>query len=274
MTDNDYQAEHDRIAAEVAATLARTPGVLVGGPGAQEVQQWQSPTEPSSIASGEKRPSRRPGRRASSPSPNETPQPTLERTIVRAGGIISVDPQTGRPLYPPQPELPALVAPEQAYSDSTDFDGWSLAARVKAEGWVVPLPALDECLRQREAWRLACRRLGALRVPGEGPIRVALVHAADLTNDDPVPEILAAFGTQAIDEWAQRQGGRDSTVNRVSWELETRWRRLCFDYQRAILQSLIGRDSLAANKFRAWIEAMQGQLAPPDLGATDYVIVL
>jgi hypothetical protein len=276
---SDYQAEQDRIAAEVAAALAHTPGVLVGGPGVQEAQQWQSPAEPTSIASGSasrRRSSRRHDRPAST-TPNETPTPTAERTIVRSPlGQLSVDPSTGKALWPPQPELPALgEGPEQVYVEPpADFAPWSLAARVAAEGWRPPLPAVDECLRQREALRMACRRVSARRNGDLSRIGAAVNHAADLLATDPAAEIVAAIDAVALDGWAQSIGSNDSIINSISWQLETNWNALCFRNQRAILRSLIGRDSPAANAFRARIEAMDGMLTPPSISVNDYVIRL
>ncbi len=169
----------------------------------------------------------------------------------------------------------AVEAPQQEHRDvPADAAYWSDAARLKGEGWAVPLPALDEVIRMREALRIACRQVAARRDSGGSQLPSALRKAADLAADDlAVPLIVAAVEGVALEMWAQANlGVRDSQVSALSYELETMYLRLLHAHQRSILQSLVGRESPAANRLRALVEGMDRQLSPPSIGFNDYVI--
>jgi hypothetical protein len=203
---------------------------------------------------------------------------TAERNIVRDqhAAMVAVSGETGRAFWPPQPAAPDLgEGPEQVYREvPADAEYWSNAARAVAEGWQVPLPALDENIRQREALRLACRRIDARRLRDPSYISRAVRQAADLLTEDPAAVIVEAIEGVALDAFCQSIGSNDSVINALSWQLETNWRQLCFDHQRAILRSLIGRDSPAANNVRHYVESLGGLLKPPGMGAPDWVIRL
>jgi hypothetical protein len=203
---------------------------------------------------------------------NDT-QPVVERTIVKAGGIIATD--QGRPIWPPQADLPDLAGPEQIYRElSPDESYWSDAARAKAEGWAVPLPALDESILMREAFRQSVRRLTARRNPDVSRMQLATKRAADLTATDPQAEIMERLIDLAIDGFLQANLGVDwSPINSWSYALERHWLQLLHANQRAVLRSLLGRDTPAANRLRATAERMALSLAPPEPDRAAYVIM-
>ncbi|HEY3333990.1 MAG TPA: hypothetical protein VGK16_02040 [Candidatus Limnocylindrales bacterium] len=202
-------------------------------------------------------------------------EPVTERRIIRdpVSGGYAVDAE-GKPVWPVQPDLPALVAPEQVYTEPpADAVYWSRAAKAQAEGWVVPLPAIDECIRIREAFHAAVERIKTRRQPDHRRLAATVYGAADLLAPDPVGAIVDAITDVAVDDWLTRNlAVAWSDLNAISYKLEEYWLSLLHRHQRAILQSLIGRESPSCNELRAHVESMSMAIEAPKPGRLTHVI--
>ena len=124
----------------------------------------------------------------------------------------------------------------------------------------------------REALRIGVRRASALRDGDGSPLVLAVRSASDLLAVDPASALRDAIIAAALDGYLAQVPQPDSRVSLLSWELETMWRKLVHQYSRAVIQSLMGRESPSATRLRAMAESMERVLGPSPLGMTEYLV--
>jgi hypothetical protein len=199
---------------------------------------------------------------------------------------ISDSPMTGMPTtlgsvygtkdgvvaWPVQPTAEAIVAPDepQVFVDVPPdaVFGWN-EARLLAEGWMPPLDGIRGVILAREALWVAVKATAARRRSGIGLIdRAARGGDAEATAE--------AIVGLALDAWHLAADLNDaaSDMSAVSKHLANELALLLWRHQRAVLRSLVGRNSSACQILRAKVEAMVGSPAPrADVSFREYILM-
>lgn len=174
----------------------------------------------------------------------------------------------GAAIWPLQPALEIADPAEPPEELAIAADAWfgTSEGRLLAEGWEPPIPDIRAVLESREALRSAVHRAGTRANPDSGAI-----HAA-IRNAD-VDGIITAIVGHAVDVYLTAiEGQPESPVQMASAQLEVAWRQLAWRHQRALLVSLAGRTTPAADRLRRGLEALARLQQAPGVTFPDYSI--
>jgi hypothetical protein len=166
------------------------------------------------------------------------------------------------PIEPPdEPQVFLDVPPDAVFAASE--------ARLLAEGWKPPSDNIRRVILAREALYAAVRATVARRRPGIG-----LIDRAARSGD---PEATAeAIVGDALDAWhlAANLNAPGSPMSQVSKYLANELSQLLWRHQRAVLRSLIGRNSASTQALRAKVEAMAGSPTPrADISFAEFILL-
>jgi hypothetical protein len=193
----------------------------------------------------------------------------MVRMPAQAGSLVVTD-ATGKVAWPAQPEAaPIEASGEQVYLVvPPDAQYATSEGRLLLEGWTPPVENIRRVILAREALRLALRAVSPRRRNGS-----RLIDRAARSGD--VEATVEAIVGVAVDEWWNGAGlnTADSEMSGISQALELEFERLLWSRQRAVLSSLVGRDSPAAAQLRARVERMLGTPAPrTSIGFGEYIL--
>lgn len=264
----DAQAEQDRVEAEVAAAVRANPNILTRDSVA---------ATPAIVADAQATQDRVEAEVAAAVGP---PPTTLRRALdlelrpatttrfddaVRAPGLAgSVFGPDGQ-VWPP-PRAVEAVEPAAPAEERVDPGAWfgTNEGRLLDEGWDPPTPDIRAVLESREALRSAWRRLGTRALNDAGAIHDA-IRRADVDG------IITAVVANAVEvALVAVEGQPDHVVHMASAQLEAAWRRLAYHRRDALLASLAGRHSPAAERLRRGLEVLGRLQAPPGVTFPDY----